>query len=157
VLILAEPADFIHIIDAQNFGSKQVIDFFGEISGISMPPDGSRLYVANGDPKYGGIMEFGRSSTCGGYGNDNGRRRRFKSADRKLGDLMNRIMNLDYGESLFDKSRWDVFEERRNGFKVGRNEILDWLCDGDLECEQGISPSQTMQRRQDVGSRDLVF
>ena len=157
VLVLAEPADFIHIIDAQNFGSKQVIDFFGEIAGISMPPDGSRLYVANGDPKYGGIMEFGRSSHCGGYGTDNDRRRRFKSADRKQGDLMNRIMRLDYGESQLDKSRWDVLEERWSGFKVGRSEILDWLCDDDLECEQGISPSQTLQRKQVVGSRDLVF
>lgn len=61
VLVLAEPADFVHIVDAQTFESKQTIDFFGEISGISMPPDGSRLYIANADAKYGGLMEFERS------------------------------------------------------------------------------------------------
>lgn len=61
VLVLAEPADFVHIVDAQTFESKQTIDFFGEISGISMPPDGSKLYIANADSKYGGLMEFDRS------------------------------------------------------------------------------------------------
>ena len=61
VLVLAEPADFVHIVDAQTFESKQTIDFFGEISGISMPPDGSKLYIANADAKYGGLMEFMRS------------------------------------------------------------------------------------------------
>ncbi|KAL9132756.1 MAG: hypothetical protein Q9175_006070 [Cornicularia normoerica] len=60
VLVLAEPADFVHIVDAQTFESKQTIDFFGEISGISMPPDGSKLYIANADAKYGGLMEFER-------------------------------------------------------------------------------------------------
>ena len=61
VLVLAEPADFVHIVDARTFDSRQTIDFFGEISGISMPPDGSNLYIANADPKYGGLMEFMRS------------------------------------------------------------------------------------------------
>ena len=61
VLVLAEPADFVHIVDARTFQSKQTIDFFGEISGISMPPDGSKLYIANADAKYGGLMEFDRS------------------------------------------------------------------------------------------------
>ena len=61
VLVLAEPADFVHIVDAQTFESKQTIDFFGEVSGISMPPDGSKLYIANADAKYGGLMEFARS------------------------------------------------------------------------------------------------
>ena len=61
VLVLAEPADFVHIVDGQTFESRQTIDFFGEISGISMPPDGSKLYIANADAKYGGLMEFDRS------------------------------------------------------------------------------------------------
>lgn len=61
VLVLAEPADFVHIVDAQTFESQQTIDFFGEISGISMPPDGSKLYIANADNKYGGLIEFERS------------------------------------------------------------------------------------------------
>ena len=61
VLVLAEPADFVHIVDARTFKSRQTIDFFGEISGISMPPDGSNLYIANADARYGGLLEFQRS------------------------------------------------------------------------------------------------
>lgn len=60
VLVIAEPADFVHVVDAQTFESKQTIEFFGEIAGISMPPDGERLYVANQDETYGGLMEFER-------------------------------------------------------------------------------------------------
>ena len=67
VLVLAEPADFVHIVDAQTFESKQTIDFFGEISGISMPPDGSRLYIANADAKYGGLMQFERTQDNSKY------------------------------------------------------------------------------------------
>ena len=67
VLVLAEPADFVHIVDAQTFESRQTIDFFGEISGISMPPDGSKLYIANADAKYGGLMEFTRSHDSSKY------------------------------------------------------------------------------------------
>lgn len=67
VLVLAEPADYVHIVDAQTFESKQTIDFFGEISGISMPPDGSKLYIANSDAKYGGLMEFTRSRDSSKY------------------------------------------------------------------------------------------
>ena len=76
VLVLAEPADFVHIVDAQTFESKQTIDFFGEISGISMPPDGSKLYIANADAKYGGLMEFMRSHDGSKYN-----RRPFRVAD----------------------------------------------------------------------------
>ena len=76
VLVLAEPADFVHIVDAQTFESKQTIDFFGEISGISMPPDGSKLYIANADAKYGGLMEFNRSHDSSKYN-----RRPFRVAD----------------------------------------------------------------------------
>ncbi len=76
VLVLAEPADFVHIVDAQSFESRQTIDFFGEISGVSMPPDGSKLYIANADSKYGGLMEFERSSDSGKYN-----RRPFRVAD----------------------------------------------------------------------------
>ena len=67
VLVLAEPADFVHIVDAQTFESKQTIDFFGEISGIAMPPDGSKLYIANADAKYGGLMEFESSRDSSRY------------------------------------------------------------------------------------------
>ncbi|KAJ3208555.1 hypothetical protein HDU82_002303 [Entophlyctis luteolus] len=89
-LAAAEPCDFVHVYDfsggaadylyhtRENAGpaaaaervpsplgttafESQVVDFFGEISGISFTPDGgSILYVGVSDDMYGSILEFGR-------------------------------------------------------------------------------------------------
>ncbi|KAF2013377.1 WD40 repeat-like protein [Aaosphaeria arxii CBS 175.79] len=61
-LISAEADDYVNIINAQTFESRQVLDFFGRVGGVSMTPDGSSLFVANTEPTFGGIMEFER---CG--------------------------------------------------------------------------------------------
>lgn len=66
VLVSAEADDYISIINAQTFESRQVFDFFGRTAGIDMTPDGQSLFVANNDPNFGGIMEFER---CG-WGED---------------------------------------------------------------------------------------
>lgn len=60
VLIAAEPADFINVIDAESFLSKQSLSFFGEIGGVDFTNDGQDLIVANCDSMRGGIMEFER-------------------------------------------------------------------------------------------------
>jgi DNA-binding beta-propeller fold protein YncE len=60
VLIAAEPADRLTIIDAQTYSSRQVCDFFGEIGGIDFTPDGSNIVVANMDAKVGGLMWYER-------------------------------------------------------------------------------------------------
>jgi WD40 repeat protein len=60
VLIAAEPADFINVIDAETFSSKQTLSFFGEIGGVDFTNDGQDLIVANCDNMRGGIMEFER-------------------------------------------------------------------------------------------------
>ena len=54
---IAEQADFVHIHDPLLFEQSQVVDFFGEISGISFAPNNS-LYVGITDPLYGGILEM---------------------------------------------------------------------------------------------------
>ena len=68
VLAMAEPADFVSIVDAETFASKQRFEFLGEIGGLSFTPDGSRLYVANTDPDFGGILEFDRAGDGQQYG-----------------------------------------------------------------------------------------
>lgn len=60
VLVAAEPADFVNIIDAETFRSKQSLSFFGEIGGVDFTNDGQDLIVANCDSMRGGIMEFER-------------------------------------------------------------------------------------------------
>lgn len=68
VLLLAEPADFVSVVDAQTFQSRQRFDFFGEIAGVSFIPDGSKFFVANTDAHFGGILEFDRVGDYGAYG-----------------------------------------------------------------------------------------
>jgi WD40 repeat protein len=61
VLVAAEADDYVNIINAQTFDSKQVFDFFGPTAGISMTPDGQSLFVANTDKRFGGIVELERT------------------------------------------------------------------------------------------------
>ncbi|KAF7867402.1 hypothetical protein EAF04_005485 [Stromatinia cepivora] len=60
ILVAAEPADYVNIIDAETFDSKQTLSFLGEIGGFDFTNDGQELIVANCDTSRGGIMEFER-------------------------------------------------------------------------------------------------
>lgn len=60
VLLAAEPADFISVIDADSFTCKQNLSFFGEIGGVDFTDGGRDVLVANCDSMRGGIMEFER-------------------------------------------------------------------------------------------------
>lgn len=64
VLVAVESDDFVNVIDAESFQSKQVLDFFGTVAGVSFTPDGSSLFVMNSDATFGGLMEYERT----GYG-----------------------------------------------------------------------------------------
>ncbi|KAI0817667.1 quinon protein alcohol dehydrogenase-like superfamily [Xylaria sp. FL0064] len=50
VLLAAEEADVINIIDAQTFDSKQTIDVFGEIAGVSFAGAGQEVVALSSDP-----------------------------------------------------------------------------------------------------------
>ncbi|TGO28989.1 hypothetical protein BPAE_0020g00340 [Botrytis paeoniae] len=60
ILIAAEPADYVNIINAETFDSKQTLSFFGEIGGFDFTNDGQELVVANCDTLRGGIIEYER-------------------------------------------------------------------------------------------------
>jgi WD40 repeat protein len=62
VLLMAEPADVISIVDATTFDTRQRFDFFGEIGGTSFVPDGSAFFVANMDRTFGGLFQFERTT-----------------------------------------------------------------------------------------------
>lgn len=81
-MAFAEPADFVHVVDLQRVPldgrpkhewpddayRTQVVDFFGEIAGISFTPGGTGnggdgLFIGIADPKYG-LVE----SQCRFYG-----------------------------------------------------------------------------------------
>ncbi|KAI1279938.1 quinon protein alcohol dehydrogenase-like superfamily [Xylaria sp. FL0933] len=56
VLLAAEEADVINIIDAQTFDSKQTIDVFGEIAGVSFAGAGQEVVALSSDPVRGGVL-----------------------------------------------------------------------------------------------------
>jgi WD40 repeat protein len=68
VLVAAEAADMVSIIDAEAYKTKQSFDFFGEISGVDFTPDGQALFIGITDSIRGGIMEFEKCGSRGFYG-----------------------------------------------------------------------------------------
>ncbi|KAH7133529.1 WD40-repeat-containing domain protein [Dactylonectria macrodidyma] len=63
VLVAAEEADFINIIDAQTFRTKQTVDIFGEIGGVGFTNDGQDLSVLCSDRNRGGLLQLERCGT----------------------------------------------------------------------------------------------
>lgn len=61
VLVSAEADDYVSVINAQTFESKQVFDFFGPIGGVTFTPDGQSLFIANAERRFGGIIELDRT------------------------------------------------------------------------------------------------
>lgn len=60
VLVAAEEADFVNVIDARTFRYKQEIDVFGEIGGVSFANDGQDLNVLCCDTHRGGLLQLQR-------------------------------------------------------------------------------------------------
>lgn len=60
VLVAAEEADFISVIDARTFDRKQNLDLFGEIGGVDFCDGGRELQVLCCDWTRGGLMRFER-------------------------------------------------------------------------------------------------
>lgn len=60
ILAAAEEADYINIIEAGSFQTKQTFDMFGELGGISFTPDGSDLLALCCDPFRGGLLQLNR-------------------------------------------------------------------------------------------------
>lgn len=63
VLVAAEEADFVNIIDAQSFRTCQRLDIFGEIGGVSLTSGGRELLVLCADKTRGGLLHFERCDT----------------------------------------------------------------------------------------------
>ncbi|KAK2745890.1 hypothetical protein FQN57_003503 [Myotisia sp. PD_48] len=78
-LLMCEPADRIAIVNAQTYQTRQVHDFFGEIGGADYSPDGGRIWVANMDAKFGGLMEFDRCEWGQEFGIGHTKRRHIES------------------------------------------------------------------------------
>lgn len=60
-MVMAEPADFVHVYSTgKDYEERQEIDFFGEISGVSLSPDDESLYIGIWDRTYASLMQYNR-------------------------------------------------------------------------------------------------
>lgn len=65
-MVVAEPADFVHVYSTKaDYKKRQEIDFFGEISGVSLSPDDESLYIGIWDRTYGSLLQYNRRHTYG--------------------------------------------------------------------------------------------
>jgi WD40 repeat protein len=61
MLAAAECADFVHIYDTKSgYDREQLLDMFGEISGISFTPESDHFYMGIYDRAYRSLAEFSR-------------------------------------------------------------------------------------------------
>ncbi|KAK2641664.1 hypothetical protein Ddye_023427 [Dipteronia dyeriana] len=65
-MVVAEPADFVHVYSTKaDFEERQEIDFFGEISGVSLSPDDESLYIGIWDRTYASLLQYNKRHTYG--------------------------------------------------------------------------------------------
>lgn len=60
LLVAAEEADVINIIDAQTFRKRQAFDLFGELAGVDFTDNGQDLFALCTDADRGGILHLQR-------------------------------------------------------------------------------------------------
>ncbi|PNP43764.1 hypothetical protein TGAMA5MH_04045 [Trichoderma gamsii] len=116
ILAAAEEADYIHLIDAGTFRSKQTIDIFGEIGGVAFTNEGQNFNVLCCDAHRGGLLQFERCS----YGVDEpvsaGQRRPLKG-DEADNNNKNKNNNNDDDDNKYkdngSSATWNDWQHSR--------------------------------------------
>ncbi|PKA57780.1 Katanin p80 WD40 repeat-containing subunit B1 like [Apostasia shenzhenica] len=58
-MIVAEPADFVHIFSTKaDYKKRQELDFFGEISGVALSPEDESLFIGVWDRVYSSLLQY---------------------------------------------------------------------------------------------------
>jgi len=58
-LAVAEECDYVRIYKtADDYASSQLIETVGEIAGVAFQPDSHQLYISNGDPGIGCLLQY---------------------------------------------------------------------------------------------------
>ncbi|KAI4344865.1 hypothetical protein L6164_012052 [Bauhinia variegata] len=65
-MVVAEPADFVHVYSTKaDYKKRQEIDFFGEISGVSLSPDDESMNIGIWDRTYASLLQYNRRHSYG--------------------------------------------------------------------------------------------
>ena len=140
VLLMAEPADIVSVVDAVTFATTQQFDFFGEIGGTAFVPDGSSFFVANTDRTLGGLFEFERVQ-WGGYGKDD------TFTARRLRSLKNMDLRAYRDEECVSDDDEFLPEAPRN----------DWLPEEELDANPRVVHNSVRRRCRGMPFDHLVF
>ena len=163
VLVMAEPVDFVSIVDARTFRSKQDIEFYGEISGITMPPDGGSLFIGNADPKRGGIMEFGRTGYAGTFKHRN---IRCSQLHQRKSQKRQAIYNASPEDSGCDdsieeasteatlKRKWKLDEHDASTWQIRE---YDWASQADMDNDLRTVLTRKQRWRRNLGLDRVIL
>jgi WD40 repeat protein len=127
VLVAAEAADVVNIIDADTFDRKQVLRCFGDIGGTYISSDGSQLTVANSDSTFGGLITYQRAS--------------FKD----IGDSDD--------DEVFASTASDFGPPARNR----RGKAYQWLPEYELDLDPRVRLTAKARSRRGLGLDDISF
>ncbi|MCJ1284916.1 hypothetical protein MMC26_004253 [Xylographa opegraphella] len=140
VLLMAEPADIVSVVDAVTFKTTQRFDFFGEIGGTAFVPDGSSFFVANTDQALGGLFEFERVQ-WDDYGKE------AICTTRRLRPSKDLDMNFFRDEECQSDDDELFPEAERN----------DWMPDDELDADPRVLHHRTRRYYRGMGLDQLVF
>ena len=140
VLLMAEPADIVSVVDAVTFETTQRFDIFGEIGGTAFVPDGSSFFVANTDQAVGGLLEFERVQ-WDDFGKGD------ISTARRLPPLKGCDLRLYGDEDYMPDDDEPLPEADRN----------DWMPDEELDADPRVFHNRARQRYRGMGLDELVF
>ena len=154
VLVTAEQGDFVHVIDAVDWSGKQTIEFFGDVAGVSITPDGRSLWVANHDPGFGGLMEFER---CGeGRDGWDGRKGVIGESKAKEKEAFRRGLTAEDLADVLD-NRWGGEKELKDEIrKRWECERSDWLGEGELDADPRNTIAEGARWRRYLGLGELI-
>ncbi|MCJ1404927.1 hypothetical protein MMC11_008153 [Xylographa trunciseda] len=140
VLLMAEPADIVSMVDAVTFETTQRFDFFGEIGGTAFVPDGDSFFVANTDQVLGGLFEFDRVR-WDDYGKHD-----FSTA-RRTQSSRGVDMELYRDEDCMSDDDESLPEAERN----------DWMPEEELDAHPRVLHTSARRRYRGMPFEHLVF
>lgn len=151
LLVAAEEADYVNIIDARTWSSCQTFDFFGEIGGVSFcggDAGGDALHILCCDPDRGGLIQLER---CG-FGNiEAGFDGDQYEYDEYDGDS-DRRRNAKYRQthSRMAETCWPAVAPEGSIFKPNS---FDWYSNSTAEFVAAKGPGYPMTRRRRAASK----
>ncbi|KAF9928086.1 hypothetical protein BGZ65_006425 [Modicella reniformis] len=104
-LVMAEDRNFIHVVDTTtDYSVAQKIDFVGDISGISLTPDGEGLFVGVSSVSFS--IDSMASNAILANSNSSGKKRRKKQASQDISTAKSDLKATLINRGSIPRGRW---------------------------------------------------